>query len=58
MDGVQPSLSDKNVLILGMIIIIAILFYIYRRTFKKNYYEIKSKVLEIIPFPGFYFRGA
>ena len=54
----EPSLSDKNFIILGMVLIILTLFYIYRREFKKNYYQVKSKVLEIIPFPGFYFRGA
>ena len=58
MDGAEPSLSDKNLIIIGMILIILTLVYIYRRQFKKNYYEIKSKVLEVIPFPGFYFRGA
>jgi len=58
MDGMEPSLSDKNFIILGMVLIILTLFYIYRREFKKNYYQVKSKVLEIIPFPGFYFRGA
>lgn len=58
MDGMEPSISDKNFIILGMVLIILTLFYIYRREFKKNYYQVKSKVLEIIPFPGFYFRGA
>jgi hypothetical protein len=58
MDGMEPSVSDKNFIILGMVLIILTLFYIYRREFKKNYYQVKSKVLEIIPFPGFYFRGA